>query len=128
MKLTGESVECLCEAGPNYKKLVTVERGKKVIYVKLKKALYGCALSALLWYELFSSTLQEMGFELNNYDACVANREFDGKQCTITWYVDDLKVAHVKEEVVQDVIDRINKKFEGLVTTSGKNTRTLAWT
>ena len=58
LKLTGESVESLCEADESYKKFVTYERGKKVIYVKLKKALYGCVLPALLWYELFVSTLK----------------------------------------------------------------------
>jgi hypothetical protein len=54
-----------------------------VLYLELLKALYGCVQSALLWYELFSSTLQGMGFELNPYDACVANKVIDGKQCTI---------------------------------------------
>ena len=48
LKFTGELVESLCQADKNYEKLITYERGGKVIYVKLKKALYGCVLSALL--------------------------------------------------------------------------------
>ena len=130
LRLTGESVESLCEAEPNYRIFVTIER-KKVIYVKLKKALYGCVLSALLWYALFSSTLHEIGFELNSYDTCVANKEIDCKQCTITRYVDDLKVSHVKEEVVQDVIDyteeiicafsKISKINSGVATPASRN-------
>ena len=126
LKFTGECVESLCKTEPNYSKFVTIERDKKVIYVELKKTLCMCVLSALLWYEVFSFTLQEIGFELNSNDACLTNKEIDGKKCTITWYVDDLKVSYVKEEVVQDVIEHINKKFGGLVTTSGKKARSLA--
>ena len=45
--------------------VTTNKHGKKLLYVELKKALYGCVKSALLWYNLFSSTLTEMGFTLN---------------------------------------------------------------
>jgi hypothetical protein len=48
-------------------------------------------ISALLWYELFSSALKGMGSEINPYDICVANKIIDGSQCTIVWYVDDIK-------------------------------------
>jgi hypothetical protein len=56
------------------------ENGKKVLYLRLQKALYGCVNSALLWYELFTGTLQGMGFELNPYNTCVANKTVDKKQ------------------------------------------------
>ena len=32
----------------------------------------------------------------------------NGKQCTIVWHVDDLKILHVSEEVVDNVIDLMN--------------------
>lgn len=50
--------------------------------------------SALLWYELYSMVLEDMGFELNPYDKCVANKTINGKQCTIAFYVDDNKISH----------------------------------
>ena len=31
---------------------------------------------------------------MNPYDACVANKDINGKQMTVTWHVDDLKVSH----------------------------------
>jgi len=31
------------------------------------------------------------GFKLNDYGQCVANKAINCKQCTIIWYVDDLK-------------------------------------
>ena len=62
--------------------------------MRIIKALYGCIESALLWYECFSSKLKGMGFKINAYDNCIANKMIDSHQCTITWYVDDVKVSH----------------------------------
>jgi hypothetical protein len=69
LKMEGESVDIMCDVCSDYEKFVCYENGKKVLYLELLKALYGCVQSALLWYELFSSTLQGTGFELNPYDA-----------------------------------------------------------
>ena len=60
-----------------------MESGRKVLYVQLLKALYGCVVSALLWYELFLGYLKEMGFEINSYESCIEKRSIDKKQCTI---------------------------------------------
>jgi hypothetical protein len=79
MKLTGEDVRIFCEMNSDYKRYVVVERGQRVLYFRLLKALYGCVRSALLWYRLFSEHLQGMGFVLNPYDPCVANCNIDGK-------------------------------------------------
>ncbi len=86
LKLQGDVVDIMCEVNPTYREFVTVENNKKVLYLRLLKALYGCVRSALLWYELFYGTLKELGFELNPYDPCVANKIVDGHQCTIVWY------------------------------------------
>ena len=59
IKFTDEVVDILCSMNPAWDKLVIIENGTKVLYLRLLKALYGCAQSALLWYELFSTTLQE---------------------------------------------------------------------
>ena len=60
-----------------------------------------------------------MGFEINPYDMCVANKIINGKQCTLTWYVDNNKVSHVEKTVVDEVIDKIEKRFPGLTVTKG---------
>ena len=62
--------------------------------------------SALLWYELFSGTLKEMGFALNPYDPCVANMMIEGAQCTIAWFVDYNKISHASAAVVSRVIEQ----------------------
>ena len=106
---------------PKYKKFVVIENGKKVLYLQLLKALYGCVQSAQLWYDLFTNTLVQMGFKLNPYDLCVANSQIEGKQCTIAWYVDDNKISHVDDTVVTDIIEKIEAKFGKMTETRGKH-------
>ena len=120
MKFTGQSVDILCEMNPEHVKFVTTEKGVKVLYVRLIKALYGCVKSALLWYEMFYSSLQVMGFELNPYDPCVANAMIEGKKCTIAWYVDDNKISHEDPEVVSMIIRKIEERFGKMTVTRGK--------
>ena len=98
---------------------MTREREKKVLYVQLDKALYGCVQSALLWYELYTKTLQEMGFILNPHDLCVANSEIEGSQCTICWYVDYNKISHKSKKVIENVISKIEQKFGKMTKTYG---------
>ena len=61
-----------------------------------------------------------MGFKLNPYDKCVANKVINGKQCTIAFYVDDNKISHEDPEVVTYIIEQIEKKFGKLVVSRGK--------
>ena len=111
----------MCKVNPEWEKYVTMENGKKKLYLRLNKALYGCIRSAMLWYNLFRETLEEMGFEINPYDPCVANKMINGKQCTIMWYVDDLKVSHMSRKAVVEILRAIKARFHGdLTITLGK--------
>ena len=121
LKMSGESVDILCKVNSKYRQFVVEERGKKVIYLRLLKALYGCVQSALLWYQLITSKLVEMGFELNPYDECVANKMINGKQCTMGFWVDDNKISHEDPRVVSDVIEQLEKYFGKMVVTRGRD-------
>jgi len=60
---------------------------------------------------------------LNEYNKCVVNKIINGKQCTIIWHVDDLKISHVDPKVVNNIIKRLEVKFgqeSPLVTSQGK--------
>ena len=74
LKLEGEAVDIMCRVNKEYEKSVCYENGNKVLYLRLLKALCGCVKSALLWYELFSTTLKDLGFELYPYDESVTNK------------------------------------------------------
>jgi len=70
---------------------------------------------------LFSTTLVDIGFELNPYDLCATNAIIDGKQCTIGWYVDDNIITHVDQNAVTWVIDKIEEKFGKMTVNRGKS-------
>lgn len=63
--------------------------------------------AALLWYNLYKETLENEGFVLNPYEMCIANKEIDGHQCTVAWYVDDNEISHKNENVVTDILNMI---------------------
>ena len=108
-----QMVELLIETEPNYEQFVyTTSKGKKLLFVQLRKAMYGCMRAARLWWEDLSTYLtKELGLTINPYDNCVANKEIDGQQCTIIWHVDDLKISHKEEKVVRDIIDKLETKY-----------------
>ena len=80
--------------------------------MEILRALYGMLESSLLFYKKLLRDLEKEGFEVNPYDPCVANKIGDGKQLTVTWHVDDLKVSHVKTEVIDDFIQWVQDKYE----------------
>ena len=79
MKLEGEFADIICEVNPEHIPNVIYENGKKVLYMEILMAIYGCIESALRWYELYSQTLEKEGFVINRYDKCVANKIINGK-------------------------------------------------
>ena len=90
-----------------------------MLCMRLIKAIYGCVKSALLWYKVFYSSLQAMGFVLNPYDSCVANCMIKGKQCMVAWYVDDAKISHEDPEVVTMIINKLEEQFGKMMVTWG---------
>ena len=111
MVFEGEMVAYMIAINPEYKKYIhTTKTGKRILYVQLLKAMYGCMQSALLWFKLFTSTLKGLGFEINPYDLCGANKIIKGTQFTICWYVDDLKLSHMSEDIVKEIIAKIEKR------------------
>ena len=119
MKLEGDMVDIFCEMDPSFRKFVVMEGGKQVLYLRLHKALYGCVKAALLWYDLYSTTLVHMGYKINAYDPCVANKIIEGTQSTIVWYVDDNKISHQSYDVNTETIRAIESHFGAMTITRG---------
>ena len=116
VSLTGRSVDIMCGVSKEYEKYVGIENGKIVLYLRLKKALYRCMQSSILWYDIFKGCLEERRFEINKYDRCVANKVINSKEYTI-WYVDDTKISHMDPKVVEEVIKTIEKRFGKMTVT-----------
>ena len=55
--------------------------------------------SSLLYYKKFRKDIESIGFKINPYDPCVANRIVNETQHTVCWHVDDLKSSHIDSQV-----------------------------
>jgi Reverse transcriptase (RNA-dependent DNA polymerase) len=119
MRFTGWVAGLLCDVNPEYSPSVVFEGKTKALYVRCNKAIYGCVVSGMLWYELFSQTLERHGFVINPYDFCVANATIEGTQCTIVWYVDDTKISHAQPSVVDNVIAMLESHFGKMTVSRG---------
>ena len=115
VRFEGEMVEKLLEIDHEmYASYVTVENGKKVMYVELLKALYGTLRAArLFWEKLQAKLVNEWGFTPNRYDSCVVNKMVGGRQLTVAWHVDDLKISHEEEDALDEFIGMMETEFGG---------------
>ena len=111
--LDGELAELLVKVDPTYKQFIAYECNKPVIYTELDKALYGMLQAALLfWQKLRSFLIDTLGFQVNPYDHCVVNKDIDGSQCTIGWHVDDIKISHKNQQVVNKILEAMNAEYD----------------
>jgi hypothetical protein len=112
VRFTSKMVNLLLEIDRElYEPYLVQERGKLTMCVELLKALYGTMCAAWLFWERLSKQLVDWGFTPNPYDSCVVNMIVDGKQLTVAWHVNDLKISHVATGVVDDLIANLNSEF-----------------
>jgi len=110
MKIRGTLLEILVDP-EKYDKYVELEDGRKTLYVIMLRALYGMMISSLQYYRKFLENLKSIGFQVNPYDPCVANRTVRGSQHTVTWHVDDLKSSHVNSKVNDEFLNWLEEKY-----------------
>ena len=95
-----------------YQPYITYKGRQPVLYTELDKALYGMLQAALLFWQKLSIFLTEKhGFVQNEYDWCVINKIVSGKQCTVAWYVNDIKMSHKTKQVLEDLLALLNNEF-----------------
>ena len=120
--LEGALAKLMLKVDPTlYRKFITTtSKGKSLLYVKIYKALYGLLRSALLFYHKLVGDLESEGFTINPYDPCVANKLINGKQMTIVWHVDDLKILHVNSFEVTKILCFLDSLYPGLTVKRGR--------
>ena len=113
IRFEGPMVDSLITIDPAlYKnKIQIVRNGKKILYARAKKAIYGTVRAAYLFWLDISSNFKEWGFEPNPYDQCTVNKMFGEHQCTIQWHVDDLKISCRNPKVLEMIIEKLNKRY-----------------
>lgn len=116
IRLEGYMVELLSMIEPLlYRQHIFVERGKPVLYSELKKALYGMLQASLRFWNQVLDDLIGLGFTVNPYDWCVANRIIEGTQEIMGWHVDDFIITHHTPKVNSDLIAWFEKKYGGIL-------------
>jgi Reverse transcriptase (RNA-dependent DNA polymerase) len=83
MKIRGVLVELSVWIVPEFEEFVIEEGSSKVLYLRVKKAIYGMLESVLLFYMKLSGNLIQFGFQVNPYDPCVANKLINQAQMTV---------------------------------------------
>jgi hypothetical protein len=114
--VTGFLVEVFLAIAPNfYGPYVTYnKKGEKQLILICQNAIYGTMVASLLYNTKFTNSLLKIGFELNPYDSCVANKMVDGNQLTICFHVDDCKISHKNPMVVNDFIVWLKRNNESI--------------
>jgi hypothetical protein len=116
IKIRGVLVDILVEIAPEvYGPYVTTDKkGVKQLLVQCQNALYGTMVASLLYYRKFVKSLTEIGFTINPYDPCVANKMIAGAQMTICFHVDDCKLSHVQPLVMDNMIEYLRQEYESI--------------
>ena len=88
IKIRGFLVDILVEIALDvYKSHITTDKNVvKQLLVQCQNALYGTMVTSLLYYRKFTKILTDVGFKINPYDPCVANKMINGQQMTICYH------------------------------------------
>ena len=98
-----------------YKSHVTTNKqGAKQLLVQCQNALYGTMFASLLYCRKFTKSLTDVGFKINPYDQCVANKMTDGQQMTISYHVDDCKMSHRRSKLNYRMIKWLRREYESI--------------
>ena len=110
-------VDLLCQLKPECKKIIqytNIKGGgmRKVLAGKVTQAIYGTLLEAVLFHSKLKGVLTNLGFKMNDYNEFTFNKMINGKQCTIQFHVDGLKLSHLEQDELDKIIDHLNGIFD----------------
>ena len=69
-------------------------------------------VASLFYYWKFTNSLTSIGFDINPYDPCIANKVIDGSHITICFHVDDWKLIHCKRKANDHMIKWLLQEYE----------------
>ena len=113
LRFKGEMVKMICKINPKYEEYVATKKySKRILIGEMNRAVYGNVMSGLLFYQKLATFLEGEGFEPNPYDACTWNKQLEGLQMTIQFFVDDLCCSHKSQIELDKMMHIINQKFK----------------
>ena len=126
MRLQVRLIELMVKVDPKiYTKYMIIKlKGYTILYMRLLNTLYGIIKASLLYYKKFVKDLKLIIFALITYYPCVSNKIVRGKQLTVVFHVDDIKVSQRKTWVVTNMDEWMKKTSKQLFDDgSGKMTK-----
>lgn len=76
----------------------------------LRRALYVLRRSPLYWFNTINPILMELGFSALDTDACLFINK--GREALIILYVDDLLIATLRNEDIEDIANQLKSRFK----------------
>jgi hypothetical protein len=110
IKIRGILVDILVDIAPESKD----KKGSKQLLVQYQIAQYGTMVASLLYYRKSVKSLMDIDFVINPYDQCVTNKMIEGDQMTICFHVDDCKLSHRKNKVMESMIEYLRQEYESI--------------
>ena len=101
IKICGVLVDILVEISPDLYKshVITNKKVVKQLLVQCQIALYCRMVASLIYYCKFTNIFTDIGFRINPYNPCVANKMINGQRMNICYHVDDPKLSHLRSKV-----------------------------
>ena len=78
-------------------------KGKKELFYKLKKSIYGLKHSPRMWYHNFDTYIQRLGFLRSKVDHYVYYKQVGEHFIYVVFYVDDMLLVGNNMEVIKEV-------------------------
>ena len=72
-------------------------------------------VASLLYYRKFCKTIKHLGFEINPYYPCVANRTIGNNQQTIFWHFDYCNISHVDPKFNDKLIKSLKQEYKSIL-------------
>ena len=109
----GIMVDMICEINPSYydKIIWSKDCKKKFLYGHLIRLVYGTLLGVIIFYNKLSKHLTNHGFIQNKYNMCTFNKMVKSEQITVQFHVDDLKVSHKEQSVLEGFLGNLRSEF-----------------
>ena len=94
------------------KKILIEEKATAVLHVQVDQAIHGMLHLGMLSHKKFVDFSESNDFAINPHDPCVANKTVRGKQLTITWRVENVKLSCKDKLAVDEFIQLIRDEHE----------------
>lgn len=80
-------------------------------FLKLSKSIYGLKQAPKCWYDKLSQILAELGLRSSQNDPCLYRGKFQGNECFLVVYVDDMLIASPTKKILETFATEIGKQL-----------------